>query len=172
MKSTGESMGIGKQFGQAFAYGYLGSQSKSELPMKGMVFISVRDEDKGQVIAIAQRLIELGFEICATRGTAQALQEADIECKPVNKYREGRPHIIDSIKNDEIDFIINTTEGQKSIADSYTIRRSALQHRVCYTTTLAGAKALILAMNYQHDIEVCALQVLHAMYMKEVKEYE
>lgn len=163
-------MGIGEHFGEAFACGFLGSQNKGELPTKGLAFISVRDEDKMAVAAIAQRLIEIGFRVCATRGTAQALQEAGIACKPVNKYREGRPHIIDSIKNDEIDFIINTTEGQKSIADSYTIRRSALQHRVCYTTTLAGAKALILAMGYQHDIKVKSLQSLHAT--KEVTEYE
>lgn len=163
MKSTGESMGIGEHFGEAFAYGFLGSQNKGELPTKGLAFISVRDEDKMTVCTIAQRLIDIGFRVCATRGTAQALQEAGIECKSVNKYREGRPHIIDSIKNDEIDFIINTTDGQKSIADSYTIRRSALQHRVCYTTTLAGAKALILAMGYQQDIKVKALQDLHAL---------
>jgi carbamoyl-phosphate synthase large subunit len=163
MKSTGEAMGIGEHFGEAFAYGFLGSQNKGQIPTKGQAFISVRDEDKALVVTIAKRLVEVGFRLCATRGTANALQEAGIECKPINKYREGRPHIIDSIKNDEIDFIINTTDGQKSITDSYTIRSSALQHRVCYTTTLAGARALILAMAYQQDIKVSALQTLHAI---------
>ncbi len=162
MKSTGEAMGIGEHFGEAFAYGFLGSQNKGQIPTKGQAFISVRDEDKAIVVAIAKRLVEVGFRLCATRGTANALKEAGIDCKPINKYREGRPHIIDSIKNDEIDFIINTTDGQKSINDSYTIRSSALRHRVCYTTTLAGARALILAMGYQHDIKVRALQTLHA----------
>ncbi|MCD6045650.1 MAG: carbamoyl-phosphate synthase, large subunit [Gammaproteobacteria bacterium] len=162
MKSTGEAMGIGEHFGEAFAYGFLGSQNKGQIPTKGQAFISVRDEDKAIVITIAKRLVEVGFSLCATRGTANALKEAGIDCKPINKYREGRPHIIDSIKNDEIDFIINTTDGQKSITDSYTIRSSALQHRVCYTTTLAGARALILAMGYQHEIKVSALQTLHA----------
>lgn len=161
MKSTGEAMGIGEHFGEAFAYGFLGSQNKGKIPMKGQAFISVRDEDKALVVNIAKRLAAIGFRLCATRGTANALKEAGIECKPINKYREGRPHIIDSIKNDEIDFIINTTDGQKSIADSYTIRSSALQHRVCYTTTLAGARALILAMDYQQDIKINALQALH-----------
>ncbi len=163
MKSTGEAMGIGEHFGEAFAYGFLGSQNKGKIPTKGQAFISVRDEDKAVVVAIAECLVEVGFRLCATRGTANALKEAGIDCKPINKYREGRPHIIDSIKNDEIDFIINTTDGQKSINDSYTIRSSALQHRVCYTTTLAGARALILAMSYQHDIKVSALQTLHAI---------
>ncbi len=163
MKSTGEAMGIGEHFGEAFAYGFLGSQNKGEIPTKGQAFISVRDEDKALVVTIAKRLVEVGFRVCATRGTANALKEAGIDCKPINKYREGRPHIIDSIKNDEIDFIINTTDGQKSINDSYTIRSSALQHRVCYTTTLAGARALILAMGYQHNIKVSALQTLHAI---------
>jgi carbamoyl-phosphate synthase large subunit len=163
MKSTGEAMGIGEHFGEAFAYGFLGSQNKGQIPTKGQAFISVRDEDKALVVTIAKRLIEVGFRLCATRGTANALKEAGIDCKPINKYREGRPHIIDSIKNDEIDFIINTTDGQKSITDSYTIRSSALQHRVCYTTTLAGARALILAMGYQQDIKVSALQTLHAI---------
>lgn len=159
MKSTGEVMGTGKSFGEAFAKGQLGSGF--EMKPKGLVFVSVHHADKKGVIPVAQDLIAAGYQLASTQGTAAALAAAGIECKLVNKVNEGRPHIVDMIKNDEICFIINTTEGQQAIADSYTIRRSALQHRVPYTTTVAGAAAAMVAMKYQVRNQVSRLQDLH-----------
>ena len=159
MKSTGEVMGIAKRFGQAFAKGQLGSGTN--VTVHGHVFVSVRDSDKPHVAAIAKDFFALGFKIFATRGTAQTLEAAGIPCERVNKVLEGRPHIVDRIKNGEVSYIINTTEGKHAIADSFIIRKSALQHKVHYTTTLAGARATSLALKYGQNQQVQAVQTWH-----------
>lgn len=158
MRSTGEVMGIGKTFGEAFAKGQLSGGRL--IPKKGKVFISVRDSDKRKIATVAKKFHELGFAIVATKGTARALEEANIPFQIVNKVKEGRPHIVDMIKNDEIGFIINTTEGKQAFSDSYEIRRSAVQHRVCYSTTLAGGQAACLASQYDGHASVNSLQEL------------
>ena len=163
MKSTGEVMGVGKTFGMAFAKAQLGAGV--ELPTQGKVFISVRERDREAAVELARQLAELGFDIVATRGTGQAIQAAGVDCQLVNKVYEGRPHIVDMIKNDEIELIINTTEGKKAIADSYTIRASALQHKVSYTTTIAGAQATCRALQYLENSQLAGdvnpLQAIH-----------
>lgn len=159
MKSTGEVMGVAKRFGQAYAKAQLGASAN--IVKRRRAFVSVRDADKARVGEIAKRLIVLGFEILATRGTAAVLQAAGIECKRVFKVAEGRPHVVDYIKNHDIDFIVNTTEGKLAIADSFAIRRNALQHKVSYTTTLSGAEAACLAMKYEDRETVTRLQDLH-----------
>ncbi|HVV68907.1 MAG TPA: carbamoyl-phosphate synthase large subunit [Gammaproteobacteria bacterium] len=159
MKSTGEVMGVGESFGEAFAKALVGAGQV--IPRQGRVFLSVRDADKIEVVGLARDLVAFGFSIVATHGTAAALQEGGVPCLPVNKVTEGRPHIVDMIKNDEIDFIVNTTEGEQAIADSYTIRRSAVQHKVLYTTTLAGGKAICMAMQHKAAVRVTRLQDLH-----------
>ncbi|OGO95199.1 MAG: carbamoyl phosphate synthase large subunit [Coxiella sp. RIFCSPHIGHO2_12_FULL_42_15] len=159
MRSTGEVMGIGESFSQAFAKGQLGGGDV--LPTKGCAFISVRDTDKKRVISVARMLCERGFEIVSTAGTAKVLMEAGIQCRMVNKVNEGRPNIVDLIKNDKISFIINTTEGEQAIKDSCAIRASAVQHKVCYTTTVAGSEAACLAMKSSAFSEVRSLQTLH-----------
>jgi carbamoyl-phosphate synthase large subunit len=158
MKSTGEVMGVGRTFGEAFGKSQLAAGVA--LPTKGRTLISVRDADKREAADIARELVARGFEIVATKGTAQALRAANVVCTAVNKVTEGRPHIVDLIKNDQIDLIINTTEGKQAIADSFTIRREALHHKVCYTTTIAGARALYEAMHQQHE-QIYRLQDLH-----------
>ncbi len=159
MKSTGEVMGVAKRFGQAYAKAQLGAGAN--IVKRRRAFVSVRDADKARVGEIAKRLIALGFEIVATRGTAAVLQAAGIACKRVFKVAEGRPHVVDYIKNHDIDFIVNTTEGKLAIADSFAIRRNALQHKVSYTTTLSGAEAACLAMKYEDRETVTRLQDLH-----------
>jgi carbamoyl-phosphate synthase large subunit len=159
MRSTGEVMGVGESFGAAFAKALLGAGQY--IPSTGCVFLSVREADKKSIIPIAKDLITLGFSIVATQGTAKVLQAAGISCQSVNKVTEGRPHIVDMIKNDEIHFIVNTTEGEQAIADSFTIRRSAVQHKVAYTTTVAGGKAICLALSYEARKQVMRLQDLH-----------
>lgn len=159
MKSTGEVMGVGESFGAAFAKALLGAGQS--VPTQGRAFLSVRTADKKALIPIAKNLLALGFSIVATHGTAKVLQEAGVHCQPVNKVTEGRPHIVDMIKNDEIDFIVNTTEGEQAISDSFTIRRSAIQHKVAYTTTLAGGKAICLALRHEARERVTRLQDLH-----------
>jgi len=160
MKSTGEVMGIGRSFGEAFAKSQLAAGI--DLPQSGLAFLSVRDADKLALIDVARQLADLGFELIATRGTAQVLQRAGIVCGVVNKVKEGRPHIVDKLKNGEISFIVNTTEGQKpAIADSFEIRRQALQYKVTYTTTLAGARATVLALKTLKTLYVNRLQDLH-----------
>ena len=159
MKSTGEVMGIAKRFGQAYAKAQLGAGAN--ISKRRRAFVSVRDADKARVGEIAKRLVALGFEIIATRGTAAVLQAAGIPCKRVFKVAEGRPHVVDYIKNHDIDFIVNTTEGKIAIADSFAIRRNALQHKVSYTTTLSGAEAACLAMKYEDRKTVTKLQDLH-----------
>jgi len=159
MKSTGEVMGIGKRFGEAFSKGQLGIGVK--IKPSGRAFISVRDIDKPRVAEIAKSLVDLGFEIVATKGTAQVLEAAAIPCQRINKVTEGRPHIVDMIKNDKIDFIVNTSKGKKSVVDSSSIRRNALLHKVSYTTTLAGARAVCLALKVGSDLGVVKLQDLY-----------
>ncbi|MDF1654550.1 MAG: carbamoyl-phosphate synthase large subunit [Coxiellaceae bacterium] len=161
MRSTGEVMGIADSFGEAFAKGQL--SGGNVLPKSGQVFVSVRDADKGRITDVARELETQGFDIVSTRGTALVLDKAGVNCTVVNKVNEGRPHIVDMIKNDEVVFIINTTEGEQAIADSYSIRRSAISHKVCYTTTLAGAQAACEAMKHEiMDSSVRSLQELHA----------
>jgi len=160
MKSTGEVMGAGETFGEAFFKAQLGAGEK--LPTEGKIFMSVRDADKTGVVAVAKSLKQLGFSLIATSGTYTALAEAGVEVERVNKVGEGRPHIVDLIKNDEIDLIVNTTEGPKAIKDSADIRRSALQHKVYYTTTLAGAEAVVEALESNGLEVVRRLQELHA----------
>lgn len=159
MKSTGEVMGVGQSFTEAYAKAIIGAGTL--LKRAGSVFISVRDADKQGAIAVAQGFTDLGFRIVATRGTAAHLKAAGIDCEPINKVREGRPHIVDEIKNKQIDFIINTTQGKKAIADSYTIRQSALSHKVNYTTTIAAAKAVLKVLAVDEFSEVNCLQKLH-----------
>jgi len=159
MKSTGEVMGIGQTFGAAFAKSQLAAGV--DLPNTGCVFISVRDVDKNPMIDIAKELINLKFNLVATRGTAQFLEKCGVPCATINKVLEGRPHIVDKIKNEEISFIINTTEGKQAIADSFMIRRTALQHKVTYTTTIAGARATVLALKVVGESSVNKLQSLH-----------
>jgi carbamoyl-phosphate synthase large subunit len=159
MKSTGEVMGVGETFGMAFAKAQLGAGVN--LPTKGRVFISVRERDRQHAVSIGRELVAKGFELVATSGTGSALQEAGIEFKQVNKVYEGRPHIVDMIKNGDIALILNTTEGKKAIQDSFTIRASALQHKVSYTTTIAGANATVRALDYLTVSDVTRLQDLH-----------
>jgi carbamoyl-phosphate synthase large subunit len=159
MKSTGEVMGVGRSFGEAFAKSQVAAGI--DLPGMGLAFISVRDEDKQAVVPIARELLEIGFILCATRGTAKALEDAGVSCSMVNKVMEGRPHIVDFIKNDQINFIINTTKGRQAIADSFTIRREALQRKVTYTTTIAGASATVQALRHRSRENVYRLQDLH-----------
>ncbi len=159
MKSTGEVMGIGDTFGEAFGKAALATGVR--IPSSGTVIISVKDRDKPKVVALAQRLEKLGFRLLATRGTWQRLNEAGVACEPINKVKEGRPHMVDLIKNDEVQFIMNSTEGRQAIADSAVIRRSALQHKVYYTTTLEGADASVAALEHSTATDVRMLQSLH-----------
>ncbi|HJS90712.1 MAG TPA: carbamoyl-phosphate synthase large subunit [Steroidobacteraceae bacterium] len=160
MKSTGEVMGTGRTFGEAYAKAQ--TASGVTLPRKGVCFISVRDRDKPGAVALARRLIARGFEVVATEGTARALTEAGVACRKVNKVREGRPHIVDMIKNDEIDLIVNTTEGKLAIRESNSIRREAVHHRVTYYTTLAAGLATCEALDHLDEVEVNRLQDLHS----------
>ena len=140
MKSTGEVMGIGETFAEAFAKSQLGANVK--LPLSGNVFISVRDADKKHVVSAAEKLYKAGFGVLATGGTAQFLEEKGIPVRRVNKVLEGRPHIVDAIKNGEVQLVLNTTQGAQAVADSFSIRREALMHNLAYYTTVAGAKAV------------------------------
>ena len=160
MKSTGEVMGTGRTFGEAYAKAQ--TASGVVLPRKGVCFISVRDRDKEPCIALGRKLIERGFELLATEGTARALSAAQVPCRRVNKVREGRPHIVDMIKNDEIDLIVNTTEGKQAIRESNSIRREAVHRRVTYYTTLAAGLATCEALDHLDEVEVNRLQDLHA----------
>ena len=160
MKSTGEVMGVGDTFGEAFAKASLGAGDV--LPEGGRALISVKNSDKPGVSRVALSLIEQGFELVATRGTAAVLRESGIDVDIVNKVTEGRPDISDLVKNKRIDLIINTTEGRKAIADSAIIRRLALQHKVCYTTTLTGGEAITIALRYKNASTVRRLQSLHS----------
>ena len=160
MKSTGEVMGVGDTFGEAFAKAQSGASEI--LPNAGVAFISVRDDDKPLVAGVARDLIGLGFEVVATAGTAKLIEAAGLPVRRVNKVTEGRPHVVDMIKNDEVTLIINTTEGRQSIADSYSIRRNALQHKIYCTTTIAAGQAICEALKFGPEKTVRRLQDLHA----------
>ena len=159
MRSTGEVMGVGRNFGAAMARAQEAGGIKA--PQPGKVFISVRDPDKKRVLPVAQGLVQRGFSLVATSGTAAWLRQNGLQCEHVNKVIEGRPHIVDLIKNGEIVYVINTTEGRQAIADSFSIRRESLQHRVTYSTTVAGAHALVQSLEYRGTGPVWALQELH-----------
>ena len=159
MKSTGEVMGTGETFAAAFARAQLGAGD--DPPTSGLCLISVRDADKPAAVDVAKRLVAQGFTLAATGGTASALAAAGLAVRMVNKVAEGRPHIVDLIKNDEAAMIINTTEGRRAIMDSASIRASAEQHNVFYTTTLAAAEAVCMALEQETDITVRRLQDLH-----------
>jgi carbamoyl-phosphate synthase large subunit len=160
MKSTGEVMGTGRFFGEAYAKAQLAAGVV--LPVSGTALISVREQDKPEAVMLARILADRGFEIVATEGTARALQSADVTCRRVNKVREGRPHIVDMIKNDEISLIVNTTEGRQAIRESHSIRREAVHRKVTYYTTIAAAKATCVALEYLDAAGVNSLQDLHA----------
>ena len=158
MKSTGEVMGIDTDFERAFAKSQLGSGNA--LPTEGAVFVSVRDRDKPAMVDLARRLTALGFHVVATRGTAGLLTGAGIAVAVINKVLEGRPHIVDAMKNGDIQLVFNTTEGTQAIADSYLLRRMALTARIPYYTTVAGARAMVGAIEAVSSggLEVAPLQ--------------
>jgi carbamoyl-phosphate synthase large subunit len=159
MKSTGEVMGTGRTFGEAYAKAQ--AASGVTLPRSGTVLISVRERDKPGAVILARKLVDKGFDISATEGTAKAITDAGLPCKRANKVREGRPHIVDMIKNDEFAMIVNTTEGKTAITESNSIRREAVHKRVTYYTTLAGALATCEALDHLDAVEVNRLQDLH-----------
>ena len=160
MKSTGEVMGVGKTFAEAYAKAQMGAGEFFE--KKGNAFLSVRDADKPHIAEVAKKLLELGYSIVATHGTAAVIEEAGLEVVGVNKVAEGRPHIVDMLKNDEIQLIVNTTEGKQAISDSSLIRRTALRHNVFCTTTVAGALAVCEALSFSGNMSVYTIQDLHA----------
>ncbi|AXI82915.1 carbamoyl-phosphate synthase large subunit [Xylella taiwanensis] len=159
MRSTGEVMGVGRSFAAAFARAQEAGDIRA--PQPGRAFVSVRDPDKQRVLPVVLALVERGFSVVATAGTYAWLQQHGVACEVVNKVAEGRPHVVDLIKNGEIVYIINTTEGRAAIADSFSIRREALQHRVTYSTTIAGAKALVNSLEFRGTGPVWSLQELH-----------
>ncbi|MBF0592370.1 MAG: carbamoyl phosphate synthase large subunit, partial [Nitrospirae bacterium] len=144
MKSTGEVMGIDSNFGLAYAKAQ--ASSCNSIPLSGKIFISVRDRDKAAILEIARALVVNGFSLIATCGTAAYLASDGLEVEVINKVVEGRPHIVDSIKNKDISYIINTVSGAQAKADSHSIRTAALQYKVPYSTTVAGARALVNAI--------------------------
>tara|TARA_B100001250_G_scaffold160001_1_gene137414 strand:+ start:11135 stop:14353 length:3219 start_codon:yes stop_codon:yes gene_type:complete len=159
MKSTGEVMGTGATFGEAYYKAQLASGV--DVPTKGTVFISVRKRDKDAAIQLADSLIKRGFNIVATGGTADIINQAGFSCKRVNKVREGRPHIVDMIKNNEIAMIVNTTEGKQAILESRSIRAEAVRYKITYYTTIAAAKLTCEAIDYDNNFDVNCLQELH-----------
>jgi carbamoyl-phosphate synthase large subunit len=144
MKSTGEVMGLDRDFGRAFAKSQLGANQK--VPLSGTVFISVKDRDKAAIITIARRIAELGFEILASTGTAKALEESGLKVRRINKVMEGQPHIVDAILNGEVQLVFNTTDGAQTVRDSFGLRRAALVNNIPYSTTVAGARATVEAI--------------------------
>jgi len=158
MKSTGEVMGLDSSFAAAFAKSQIAAGT--ELPDQGRVFVSVKDRDKPAAAELARELIELGFDIMATHGTAKHLKEQGIAVEGVNKVLEGRPHIVDAITNGTIALMFNTTEGAQAIADSFTLRRAALTHRIPYYTTVSGARSAVQAIGLlkQRGLDVAPLQ--------------
>ena len=159
MRSTGEVMGTGRSFGEAYAKAQLASGV--ELPKSGTALLSVRDRDKPEAVKLAKILVSRGFSLVATDGTAVHLAENNVPCRRVNKVREGRPHIVDMIKNNEIQLIVNTTEGKKAIRESHSIRGAAVNHKVTYYTTLPAAMATCMAFDHAEGGEVNRLQDLH-----------
>jgi len=161
MKSTGEVMGVGKTFGEAFVKSQIGAGTR--LPRSGRAFISVKQTDKARAVEVARHLADMGFELLATKGTAAAIAAAGLSCRAVNKVTEGRPHIVDMIKNEEVALVINTVEERRNaIADSRHIRTSALLARVTTFTTMAGAEAAVEGMKYLDDLGVISVQEMHA----------
>ena len=161
MKSTGEVMGVGKTFGEAFVKSQIGAGTK--LPTSGKVFLTVKNNDKERAVDVARALVDLKFDLVATKGTAAAISAAGIACGVVNKVTEGRPHVVDMIKNNEIALVINTVEERRNaIADSRQIRTSALLARVTTFTTIAGAEAAVEGMKYLDNLSICSIQELHA----------
>jgi carbamoyl-phosphate synthase large subunit len=161
MRSTGEVMGVGETFGEAFVKSQLAAGVR--LPSSGKVFLSLRNADKPRAIETARMLHDLGFSIVATKGTAAALAQAGVPVTAVNKVAEGRPHIVDMLKNDEIAMVINTVEEKRSaIQDSYAIRREALHDQVPTYTTIAGARAAVIGMKTMRELTPYAVQALHA----------
>jgi carbamoyl-phosphate synthase large subunit len=158
MKSTGEVMGIDRDYNIAFVKSQLGGGSR--LPKTGTVFVSVKDADKSRILEATKLLTELGFKILATSGTQRYLAENGVAAIRINKVAEGRPHIVDSIKNGEVQLVFNTTEGATALNDSRSLRRAALLHKVPYYTTLSGAVAAAQGIRAYlgGDLEVCALQ--------------
>ncbi len=160
MRSTGEVMGVGRNFGEALSKSQLGASAR--LPATGTVFLSVKDVDKPRTVEVARMLHEMGYQLVATRGTAAAIEAAGIPVKPVNKVKDGRPHVVDLLKNGEIDLVITTVaENRAQIADSRSIRTTALAQRVNYYTTIAGGRAAVEGMKYLDRLEVYDLQGLH-----------
>ena len=160
MKSTGEVMGVGKTFAEAYAKAQMAAGEVIE--KSGNAFISVRDHDKPYVVEVARKLQALGYALVATHGTAKVLEDASLPVARVNKVAQGRPHIVDMLKNGEIQIIVNTTEGRQAIADSSLIRRTALRHNVFCTTTIAGALAVCEALDFGDKMSVYTIQQLHA----------
>ena len=160
MKSTGEVMGTGRFFGEAYAKAQLAAGVV--LPRGGTAFISVRDQDKTGAVELARILVDRGFQLVATSGTAKAVQEAGVPCRAVNKVREGRPHVVDMIKNGEISLIVNTTDNRQAIRESHSIRREAVHRKVTYYTTISAAKATCVALDHLDATDVNRLQDLHA----------
>src|SRR5690606_25429277 len=159
MKSTGEVMGTGRTFAEAYAKAQIASGV--DLPRSGIAFLSVRDRDKPAAVELGKALVKRGFEIVATGGTAEALARGGVPCSRVNSVGEGRPHIVDMIKNREIALIVNTTEGKQAIRESHSIRGAAVQNKVTYYTTLAAAKATCDALDHLDNVVVNRLQDLH-----------
>jgi carbamoyl-phosphate synthase large subunit len=169
MKSTGEVMGVGKTFGEAFVKSQLGAGTRLPRPFDaegkatGKVFLTVKNSDKPRAIEVARQLAAMGFELCATKGTAAAITAAGIDCQTVNKVAEGRPHVVDMIKNDEIVMVVNTVEERRNaITDSRAIRTSALLARGTTFTTIAGAEAAVEGMRYLDKLDVISVQEMHA----------
>jgi carbamoyl-phosphate synthase large subunit len=158
MRSTGEVMGLDMDFGRAFAKSQLGAGSK--VPVEGAVFVSVKDQDKAAMVKPLKRLIELGFKVVATRGTAEFLRKHSIEAQQVNKVLEGRPHIVDLMKDGKVQLVFNTVDGASALTDSFTLRRTALMHKIAYYTTVAGAKAAVegIAAVKKGGLDVAPLQ--------------
>ncbi len=159
MKSTGEVMGTGRSFGEAYAKAQFASGII--IPTAGKALLSVRNQDKPAAISLARALVQRGFKLIATHGTAAALEAAGVTCEHINKVREGRPHVVDIIKNEEVSLIVNTTEGKQAILESNSIRREAVFHKITYYTTIAAAKATVIALDYIDSAGVNKLQDLH-----------
>jgi len=165
MKSTGEVMGVGKTFGEAFVKSQIGAGTKLPRPTDDVktVFLTVKNNDKPRAVEVARQLEAMGFSLVATKGTAAAITAAGIACVAVNKVTEGRPHVVDMIKNNEIALVINTVEERRNaIADSIQIRTSSLLARVTTFTTIAGAEAAVEGMKHMDDLDVISVQEMHA----------
>jgi carbamoyl-phosphate synthase large subunit len=158
MKSTGEVMGLDRSFGAAYAKSQLGVGN--QLPDSGTVFISVRDRDKPAMVELGRLLVERGYHLIATGGTARYLRRGGLEVEAINKVHQGRPHIVDRMKDGGIAIVLNTTEGRRAIRDSYALRRAALTYKIPYYTTVAGARAVVQAMTAPaaRDLAVAPLQ--------------